>query len=448
MAWFKKTRKPIATAAKEKPSRVPEGLWVKCPGCAQVIYNKDLAANLNVCPKCAHHFRINATERLRMLFDGEWIEYDKDLVSTDPLEFTDTKPYKTRLKASIDATGLNDAVIVASGTIDGIPAIVAAMEYGFIGGSMGVVVGEKITRAIERAIDQRLPVVIVCCSGGARMMEGALSLMQMAKICGALARLDRARLPYIAVLTDPTTGGVTASFAMLGDLNIAEPKAQIGFAGPRVIEQTIRQKLPGGIPAQRVPARKGHARPGRRSPRDEDDDRQRAALHGRRAVAGSQWTVFNRGCRAGHRAGAASVAAAPSRVKPKRRPSRNPEPKPLSLIPQPLTAPLAWLFALEQFGIKFGLENISRHRRASRPPGARVPFDPHRGHERQRLGNGDGRRRTARRRSSLGALHVAAPGRSLRALRHRRTAGRGRRADGRGRGRPRRRRGAARGRQP
>ena len=247
MAWFKKTRKPMTTPAKEKPSRVPEGLWVKCPGCAQVIYNKDLAANLSVCPKCAHHFRINATERLRTLFDGEWIEYDKDLASTDPLGFTDTKPYKTRLKASIESTGLNDALVSASGTIDGIPAIVAAMEYGFIGGSMGVVVGEKITRAIERAIDRRLPVIIVCCSGGARMMEGARSLMQMAKISGALARLDRARLPYIAVLTDPTTGGVTASFAMLGDLNIAEPKAQIGFAGPRVIEQTIGQKLPEGF---------------------------------------------------------------------------------------------------------------------------------------------------------------------------------------------------------
>jgi acetyl-CoA carboxylase carboxyl transferase subunit beta len=247
MAWFKKTRKPMATPAKEKPSRVPEGLWVKCPGCAQVIYNKDLAANLSVCPKCDHHFRINATERLRMLFDGEWTEYDKGLTSTDPLRFTDTKPYKARLKASIESTGLNDAIVSASGTIDGIPAIVAAMEYGFIGGSMGVVVGEKITRAIERAIEGRLPVIIVCCSGGARMMEGARSLMQMAKISGALARLDRARLPYIAVLTDPTTGGVTASFAMLGDLNIAEPKAQIGFAGPRVIEQTIRQKLPEGF---------------------------------------------------------------------------------------------------------------------------------------------------------------------------------------------------------
>jgi acetyl-CoA carboxylase carboxyl transferase subunit beta len=245
MAWFKKTRKPIE--AKEKPSRVPEGLWVKCPGCSQAIYNKDLAANLNVCPKCAHHFRVNAAERLRMLFDGEWTEHDPDLVSTDPLKFTDTKPYTARLKASQAATGLKDAVIVGSGTLDGLDAVIAAQEYAFIGGSMGVVVGEKITRAIERALDRRCALVIVCCSGGARMMEGALSLMQMAKISGALARFDRARLPYIAVLTDPTTGGVSASFAMLGDLNIAEPKAQIGFAGPRIIEQTIRQTLPEGF---------------------------------------------------------------------------------------------------------------------------------------------------------------------------------------------------------
>jgi acetyl-CoA carboxylase carboxyl transferase subunit beta len=247
MAWFKKDRKPIVTPAKEKPSRVPEGLWVKCPDCSQIIYNKDLVTNLNVCPKCVHHFRVNAVERLRMLLDGEWVEYDKALVSMDPLTFTDTKPYKARLKASIEATGLKDAVVVASGKIDGIGVVVASMEYGFIGGSMGVVVGEKVARAIERAITTHAPLVIVCCSGGARMMEGALSLMQMAKICGALARLDRERLPYISVLTDPTTGGVTASFAMLGDLNIAEPKALIGFAGPRVIEQTIRQKLPEGF---------------------------------------------------------------------------------------------------------------------------------------------------------------------------------------------------------
>jgi acetyl-CoA carboxylase carboxyl transferase subunit beta len=245
MAWFKRVRKPIA--APEKASRVPEGLWVKCPECAQAIYNKDLVANSHVCPKCSHHFRVGATDRLRLLFDGEWAEYDPGLRSTDPLNFIDTKPYSQRLKASIAASGSNDAVICATGRIEGIETSVAAMDMGFIGGSMGVVVGEKITRAIERAIERRLPVVIVCCSGGARMMEGTLSLMQMAKVSAALARLDRAGLPYISVLTDPTTGGVTASFAMLGDVNIAEPKALIGFAGPRVIEQTIRQKLPEGF---------------------------------------------------------------------------------------------------------------------------------------------------------------------------------------------------------
>jgi acetyl-CoA carboxylase carboxyl transferase subunit beta len=245
MAWFKKVRKPIESPPDK--SRVPEGLWVKCPSCGQIIYNKDLAASLSVCTKCGHHFRLSASERLRSLFDGDWTEHDSGLRSTDPLTFTDTKPYRKRLEASIAATGLQDAVITATGTINGISTVVAAMEYGFIGGSMGVVVGEKITRAIERAIDQRLPVMIVSCSGGARMMEGALSLMQMAKISAALARLDRAGLPYISLLTDPTTGGVTASFAMLGDVNIAEPKALIGFAGPRVIEQTIRQKLPEGF---------------------------------------------------------------------------------------------------------------------------------------------------------------------------------------------------------
>jgi acetyl-CoA carboxylase carboxyl transferase subunit beta len=245
MAWFKKPRKPIEPPNKE--SRVPEGLWVKCPSCAQIIYNKDLAASLSVCTKCAHHFRLSAAERLRSLFDGVWTEHDPGLMSTDPLHFTDTKPYSKRLEASIAATGLKDAVVTATGRLGGMQAVVAAMEYGFIGGSMGAVVGEKITRAIERAMAGRMPVIIVSCSGGARMMEGALSLMQMAKIAAALARLDRARLPYISILTDPTTGGVTASFAMLGDINIAEPKALIGFAGPRVIEQTIRQKLPDGF---------------------------------------------------------------------------------------------------------------------------------------------------------------------------------------------------------
>ena len=246
MAWFKKTRKPIVPVA-EKASRVPEGLWVKCPGCAQIIYNKDLAANLSVCPKCAHHFRLTAVERLRTLFDNEWTEHDRDLASTDPLHFTDLKPYKSRLKAGLDATGLKDGVIVATGRIDGIETVVAAQEYAFIGGSMGVVVGEKITRAIERSVAQRHPLVIVCCSGGARMMEGALSLMQMAKMSARLAQLSDAGVPYISLLTDPTTGGVTASFAMLGDIHIAEPAALIGFAGPRVIKQTIGKDLPKGF---------------------------------------------------------------------------------------------------------------------------------------------------------------------------------------------------------
>jgi acetyl-CoA carboxylase carboxyl transferase subunit beta len=247
MAWFQKARKPIAPP-EDRASRVPEGLWVKCLSCTQILYHKDLAANLGVCPKCRFHFRLSAADRLRMLFDGgAWKEHDQNLQSTDPLAFTDTRPYSDRLTVSIASTGLSDAVIVGSGRLDGLPVIIAAMEYAFIGGSMGVVVGEKITRAVERALDHRLPVIIVSCSGGARMMEGTLSLMQMAKISAALARFDRARLPYISVLTDPTTGGVTASFAMLGDLNIAEPNALIGFAGPRVIEQTIRQKLPPGF---------------------------------------------------------------------------------------------------------------------------------------------------------------------------------------------------------
>ena len=245
MAWFTKTRKPMAPP--DQASRVPEGLYVKCPGCAQAIYNKDLAANLSVCPRCAHHFRMTATERLAMLFDGDYEIHDASLASTDPLEFTDTKPYKDRLRSSLAATGMKDAVVTATGRLEGIETVIASMEYSFIGGSMGVVVGEKVTRAIERALAGRAPMIIVSCSGGARMMEGALSLMQMAKTSAALARLDRVGLPFISVLTDPTTGGVTASFAMLGDLNIAEPRALIGFAGPRVIEQTIRQKLPEGF---------------------------------------------------------------------------------------------------------------------------------------------------------------------------------------------------------
>jgi acetyl-CoA carboxylase carboxyl transferase subunit beta len=248
MAWFKKARKPIASVTAEKPSRVPEGLWVKCPDCGNPVYKKDLEGNLSVCPKCAHHFRLSAAGRLAALFDGgEYAEHFSDLRSTDPLQFTDTKPYRERLQKTVEATGINDSVIVATGRLDGLDVVIAAMEYSFIGGSMGVVAGEKLTRAVEMALERRQPVIIISCSGGARMMEGALSLMQMAKVSAALARLDRARLPFISILTDPTTGGVTASFAMLGDLNIGEPKALIGFAGPRVIEQTIRQKLPDGF---------------------------------------------------------------------------------------------------------------------------------------------------------------------------------------------------------
>ena len=246
MAWFKKARRPIAPPA--VPNRIPEGLWIKCPSCEKILYEKDLVKNLLVCSKCGHHLRMTATQRLESLLDeASWTEFDRELRSTDPLNFHDTKPYKSRLTSSETKVGTQEAAIAAVGTLDRIDISIVAMEYGFIGGSMGIVVGEKITRAIERAIEHKIPLVIVSCSGGARMMEGTLSLMQMAKISAALAKLDRAALPYIAILTDPTTGGVTASFAMLADLSIAEPNALIGFAGPRVIEQTIRQKLPSGF---------------------------------------------------------------------------------------------------------------------------------------------------------------------------------------------------------
>jgi acetyl-CoA carboxylase carboxyl transferase subunit beta len=225
-----------------------EGLWIKCDSCRAIIWKKDLEANLMVCTKCGFHFKINARSRLKLLFDDEnWQEFDSALKTTDALEFVDQKPYKERLRQAEQNTGLKDALISAEGTLAGWRAVVCAMEYRFIGGSMGAVVGEKITRAIEKAASQKTPLVIVSASGGARMMEGAVSLMQMAKISAALAKLVQARIPYISVLTDPTTGGVTASYAMLGDLNIAEPGALIGFAGPRVIEQTIRQKLPEGF---------------------------------------------------------------------------------------------------------------------------------------------------------------------------------------------------------
>ncbi len=247
MAWFKRESGELENSGGEKKVRT-EGLWVKCESCRQIIWKKDLAENLNVCPKCDQHFRIDARTRLaQLLDDGEYETFDADLVSTDPLKFVDLKAYSSRLKQAQADTGLKDAVINARGKINGRIVIVSAMEYSFIGGSMGAVVGEEITRAIEKALETKVPLIIVSASGGARMMEGVVSLMQLAKISAALARLDEARVPYISVLTDPTTGGVTASFAMLGDLNIGEPGALIGFAGPRVIEQTIRQKLPPGF---------------------------------------------------------------------------------------------------------------------------------------------------------------------------------------------------------
>ncbi len=246
MAWFRKEKKPKEPT--DKQVTIPEGLWVKCDECKEAVYRKEVEQNLNVCPKCGYHFRIGARERFDLLFDDKsYKEFATNIRSGDPLDFRDTKRYRDRLRVYEQRVGKGDAVLCAEGKLDGIPVILCAMEYNFMGGSMGSVVGEKITQAIERAMDKKEPLIIVSASGGARMQEGILSLMQMAKISAALARLADVGLPFISVLTDPTTGGVTASYAMLGDLNIAEPKALIGFAGPRVIEQTIRQTLPEGF---------------------------------------------------------------------------------------------------------------------------------------------------------------------------------------------------------
>ena len=246
MAWFKRETGELDTSGEKRVKT--EGLWVKCESCRQIIWKKDLEENMNVCPKCEKHFRIDARTRLAQLLDDNQYEvFDANISSTDPLKFVDLKPYSSRLKQAQQDTGLKDAVINAHGKLMGRPVIVSVMEYSFIGGSMGAVVGEAIARAVERAADSKTPLIIVSASGGARMMEGVISLMQLAKISSALAKLDKAKVPYVSLLTDPTTGGVTASFAMLGDLNIAEPGALIGFAGPRVIEQTIRQKLPAGF---------------------------------------------------------------------------------------------------------------------------------------------------------------------------------------------------------
>jgi acetyl-CoA carboxylase carboxyl transferase subunit beta len=247
MSWFKRENGDLEGPGDEEKSVRTEGLWIKCLGCRQTIWKADLEANLNVCPKCQYHFKISARQRLSLLLEPGYELVDTGLRSTDPLNFTDVKSYKQRLKKAREETGLNDAIVNAVGQMGPHAVVVSAMEYGFIGGSMGAVVGETIARAVDRAREQKKPLIVVAASGGARMMEGVISLMQMAKISTALAQLDDVRVPYICVLTDPTTGGVTASFAMLGDLNIAEPGALIGFAGPRVIEQTIRQKLPEGF---------------------------------------------------------------------------------------------------------------------------------------------------------------------------------------------------------
>jgi len=256
MSWFKREdgeyepgsagSLPDASDSAERNVRT-EGLWIKCLGCRQVVWKAELEANLNVCPKCQHHFKIGARQSISMLLEPGYELVDGGLRSTDPLKFSDVKSYKSRLRKAQEQTGLNDAILNAVGMLGPHPVVVSAMEYGFIGGSMGAVVGETIARAADQARTTRKPLIVVAASGGARMMEGVVSLMQMAKISTALGQLDDAKVPYICVLTDPTTGGVTASFAMLGDLNIAEPGALIGFAGPRVIEQTIRQKLPEGF---------------------------------------------------------------------------------------------------------------------------------------------------------------------------------------------------------
>jgi len=247
MSWFNKERVGIEKSGGKKVT-FPDGMWVKCPGCSETLLSKDLEANLQVCPKCDHHFRISARKRLEALLDGAvWQEFDADVTSVDFLDFKDAKSYQDRIDAALAKGGSKDAVICVEGAIEELPVQISCFDFSFMGGSMGSVVGEKITRSIERGLQKRQPVIIISASGGARMQESILSLMQMAKTSAALAKLKRAGIPFVSLLTDPTTGGVTASFAMLGDVNIAEPKALIGFAGPRVIEQTIRQKLPAGF---------------------------------------------------------------------------------------------------------------------------------------------------------------------------------------------------------
>ncbi|NNF26265.1 MAG: acetyl-CoA carboxylase carboxyltransferase subunit beta [Gemmatimonadetes bacterium] len=245
MAWFQKKKKPLTSGDKRE---LPSDVFDKCTGCGEILYREKLAQNLHVCPECGHHFRIPAPRYVELLLDvGSFEERDGHLISADPLSFSDLKAYPDRLAAAREKTGRNEAVITGRGRVEGIPVSLAVMDFSFIGGSMGSVVGEKIARAGRDALDQGLPLIVVSASGGARMMEGIFSLMQMAKTSSVLARMHERGLPYISVLTDPTTGGVTASYAMLGDANLAEPGALVGFAGPRVIEETIKQELPKGF---------------------------------------------------------------------------------------------------------------------------------------------------------------------------------------------------------
>lgn len=245
--WFKREKKP-KERIENKRLHIPEGIWVRCKGCKEIIYKKEIERNSEICPKCNFHFYLNAKRRLSLLYDeGRYSTFDDHLMATDPLKFRDRKKYKDRLKEYAARTGLHDALISAEGTMAGYQVIICAMEFGFMGGSMASVVGEKIARAAEKCLRLHLPFIIISCSGGARMQEGIFSLMQMAKTSGAIGKLNQAGIPFISILTDPTTGGVSASFAMLGDIIIAEPQALIGFAGERVIEQTIGQQLPAGF---------------------------------------------------------------------------------------------------------------------------------------------------------------------------------------------------------
>jgi acetyl-CoA carboxylase carboxyl transferase subunit beta len=248
MPWFRREKAPKPEAAMSDKLQMPGDVWTKCPDCDDIIYTKELRRSFGVCPKCNYHFRLVANQRIPLMVDRHsFVEFDANLRSTDPLNFKDSKKYEDRIKASEKSSGSIEAVRTGRARILNIPVMLGVFDFSYMGGSMGSVVGEKLTRIVEAGIQEKLPVIIVSASGGARMQEGIFSLMQMAKVSAALARLGQARLPYISILTDPTTGGVAASFAMLGDIIIAEPKALIGFAGPRVIEQTIKQKLPEGF---------------------------------------------------------------------------------------------------------------------------------------------------------------------------------------------------------